>query len=233
MFQYNHGMHDSQFNYPRILPVGDTALTIEFGNMIDRAVNQKVYALEQSILANPLTGVVDLVPSYRSLLVTFNPLIADIDSCKKAFEKILSALPDRIESTAREIEIPVRYGSAEGPDLDFVAEHNGLTIREVIEIHTSRVYPIYMMGFTPGFPYLGGMDSRIAAPRLETPRTLVPAGSVGIAGEQTGVYSIESPGGWRLIGRTDLKLFDLKNEHPFLLSPGDTIRFVPVQGSMS
>ena len=184
-------MHDTHFTYPRILPVGDTALSIEFGNTIDRTINQKVFALEQAILANPLAGVVDLVPSYRSLLVTFNPLIGDIDSCTKAFEKILSDLPDRIESTAREIEIPVRYGGAEGPDLDFVAEHNGLPIREVIEIHTSRVYPIYMMGFTPGFPYLGGMDPRIAAPRSETPRTLVPAGSVGIAGEQTGVYSIE------------------------------------------
>ncbi len=223
----------SSINYPRILPVGDAALTVEFGNQINLLINQKVYALERALLAQELNGLVEMVPSYRSLLVTIDPLSNDVMTLKKKIEDILPSLQEETELPFREIEIPVRYGGEEGPDLDFVAQHNGLTTQEVIEIHTSRIYPIYMMGFTPGFPYLGGMDDRIAAPRLETPRTLVPAGSVGIAGEQTGVYSIDSPGGWRLIGRTDKKLFDPTQEDPFVLSPGDRIRFVPVKESQA
>ena len=129
---------------------------------------------------------------------------------------------------SRTVEIPTLYGGENGPDLSFVAEHNGLTVEEVVRIHSSRDYPVYMMGFTPGFPYLGGMDGRIAAPRLNSPRTNVPAGSVGIAGEQTGIYPMESPGGWQIIGRTETTLFDPNHEKPFLLAPGDQVRFVPV-----
>ena len=116
-----------------------------------------------------------------------------------------------------------------GPDLDFVSRHCGLTQAEVIALHSAGEYPVYMMGFTPGFPYLGGMDRRLACPRLETPRTRIPAGSVGIAGEQTGIYPLESPGGWRIIGRTPLRLFDLQREPPCLLAPGDMVRFVSIE----
>ncbi|MEE4193771.1 MAG: 5-oxoprolinase subunit PxpB [Anaerolineae bacterium] len=223
-------MNDTNITYPRILPSGDAAFTVEFGNGIDLKLNRKVYALEYAIQRASFTGVIEMIPSYRSLLVRFNPYQCPQSQMEEQIESLLSSLSVMDENPYQVIEIPVHYGGEDGPDLDFVAEHNGLTAQQVVEIHTSCTYPIYMMGFTPGFPYLGGMDPRIAAPRLENPRTLVPAGSVGIAGEQTGIYSINSPGGWRLIGKTEVKLFDPKNESPFLLSPGDHIRFVPVKG---
>jgi KipI family sensor histidine kinase inhibitor len=126
------------------------------------------------------------------------------------------------------IEIPTLYGGDSGPDLDYVASHNGLTPEEVVQIHASGTYRIYMLGFTPGFPYLGGMDERIATPRLETPRTKISGGSVGIAGAQTGIYPIDSPGGWQIIGRTPLALYDPQREEPILLQAGESIRFVPI-----
>ena len=129
----------------------------------------------------------------------------------------------------RVVEVPVVYGGEFGPDLDFVSLHTRLPVEEVIRLHSGGEYPVYMIGFTPGFPYLGGMDGRLASPRLETPRTRIPMGSVGIAGEQTGIYPQESPGGWRIIGRTPLRLFDLQREPPCLLSPGDVVRFVPIE----
>jgi KipI family sensor histidine kinase inhibitor len=133
-----------------------------------------------------------------------------------------------VEETPRRVEIPVKYGGEEGPDLGFVAAHNHLSEAEVIRMHASHEYPVYLMGFTPGFPYLGGLDPAIAAPRLSAPRSLVPGGSVGIAGEQTGIYPQDSPGGWRIIGRTRLRLFDLTRDPPFLLAPGDIVVFTPV-----
>lgn len=222
-------MNETQISYPRILPVGDAALTIEFGNTIDLHLNQKVIALEHTLQSNQIAEVIEWVPSYRSLLVLFDPWLADVSTIEAKLYRLLQNLPTKLESSPRIIEIPVQYGGESGPDLEFVAEHSGLTPQEVIEAHAKPVYPIYMMGFTPGFPYLGGMDARIAAPRLETPRTLVPAGSVGIAGQQTGIYSIDSPGGWRIIGKTELLLYDPARENPFLLSPGDQIRFVPIK----
>ena len=132
--------------------------------------------------------------------------------------------------SARVVRVPVCYGGAHGPDLEFVAAHAGLTTDEVVALHSAVAYLVYMLGFTPGFAYLGGMTERIAAPRLDSPRTRIPAGSVGIAGAQTGIYPIESPGGWRLIGRTPLRLFDPRSERPFLLAAGDRARFVPVSG---
>ena len=231
-FHYNLGMNEPRPSYPRILPVGDAALTVEFGDQIRPDLNNKVYALERAINLSTLPGIVEMVPSYRSLLIAFDPLSSDLPAMKERIAALLPLLNEGEEVPSREVEIPVRYGGANGPDLAFVAEYNQLTPQEVIQLHTSRTYPIYMMGFTPGFPYLGGMDLRIAAPRLETPRTLVPAGSVGIAGEQTGIYSINSPGGWRIIGRTDMKLFNPTSETPFLLAPGDRIRFVAVGEGM-
>ena len=222
-------MNETKISYPRILPVGDAALTIEFGNTIDLQLNQKVIALEHALQSNQVAEVIEWVPSYRSLLVLFDPWLGDVSTIEAKLYRLLQNLPTKLESSPRIIEIPVQYGGESGPDLEFVAEHSRLTPQEVIEVHAKPVYPIYMMGFTPGFPYLGGMDARIAAPRLETPRTLVPAGSVGIAGQQTGIYSIDSPGGWRIIGKTELTLYDPARENPFLLSPGDQIRFVPIK----
>lgn len=159
--------------------------------------------------AAAIPGVVETVPAFASLLIFYDPLVTEYDAVAAAVQKLAQAPDsDTAAEEGRLVEIPVCYGGAFGPDLPFVAEHAGLTETEVIRLHAGRDYPIYMLGFLPGFPYLGGLDERLFTPRLPTPRTAIPAGSVGIGGEQTGVYPIASPGGWQLIGRTPLKLFD-------------------------
>jgi inhibitor of KinA len=219
----------SDSHYPRIVPVGDAALTVELGDSIDLAINQRVYLLEQALQTTPAEGVIDLVPTYRSLLVLFNPCQVDFRTLSQHIRDQLPHMSGTPMDKPREVKIPVYYGGEDGPDLAFVAEHNHLTPREVIDLQSSQLYPVYMMGFTPGFPYLGGMDERIATPRLASPRTLVKAGAVGIAGQQTGIYPIDSPGGWRIIGRTDFVLFDPDADQPFALSPGGLVRFVPIK----
>ena len=167
----------------------------------------------------------EAVPAYASLVVHFDLMRIDYQTVSGWIQAQLEGLEERGLPAARVVEIPVIYGGAHGPDLDFVARHNGLTPAEVVAIHSAGEYPVYMLGFTPGFPYLGGLDARIAAPRLETPRSRVPAGSVGIAGSQTGIYSLDSPGGWRLIGWTPLRLFDPAADPPALLNVGDVVKF--------
>ncbi len=214
--------------FPIYKPAGDRALLVVFGEEIDLQINRKVHALDRLIARDPFTGLVETVPTYASLLVYYDLLELDYATALDAVKQRIERFQDAPEQAIHRVDIPTRYGGEYGPDLAYVADHNHLTPEEVIRIHSGSEYPVYMMGFTPGFPYVGGMDERIAAPRLESPRTHVPAGSVGIAGKQTGVYPIESPGGWRIIGRTDLKLFDPAAEMPFLLAPGDLVRFVPV-----
>ncbi len=213
--------------WPRYKAVGDSALAVEFGDEIDPAINRQVHALAYLLNQDPLAGFREVAPTYCSLLVHYDPLLAD-------YEAVLAWAADHVSRTRaafpappRRVEIPTVYGGAAGPDLDFVARHNHLSADEVIRIHSGTEYVVYMMGFTPGFAYLGSLEAAIATPRLETPRTLVRAGSVGIAGRQTGVYPIDSPGGWRIIGHTRLSLFDLTRDPPFLLAPGDVVRFVP------
>lgn len=213
-----------------MLVAGEQGLIVEFGNAIDPAVNARVHRLAGALAARGLEGVIEAVPTYRSLLVLFDPLVLPRERLASEVGGLLAApageeAPGACGTT---VELPVLYGGEFGPDLAFVARHNGLSTDEVIAIHSSSTYLVYMLGFTPGFPYLGGMSSRLAAPRLSTPRGKVPSGSVGIAGNQTGVYPQETPGGWRLIGRTPLRLFDLEAERPFLLAPGDAVRFRPV-----
>ena len=208
-----------------IRPVGDSAVLIALGDGIDPQVNRRVHALADLISSGPLTGLGECVPSYTGLLLHYDPLQIEYSTVHRLVQDFIHRLPEVIAWNPRVMEIPVVYGGEYGPDLAFVAEHAGLSPREVIRLHVAGVYPVYMMGFTPGFPYLGGLDPRLAAPRLETPRKAVPAGSVGIAGEQTGVYPLESPGGWRIIGRTPLGLFDLGVEPPCLLAPGDEVHF--------
>lgn len=217
---------------PRILLAGEAALSVEFGNQIHPALNARVYALEAALLSLDLQGLGETIPSYRSLLIHFDPLLCDAEYLQQHILELLPELPDSPDQThGKLVEIPTVYGGVDGPDLAFVAQHNHLSPEEVIAIHTLPEYPVYMMGFTPGFPYLGGMDARIATPRLANPREKVRAGSVGIAGNQTGIYSLNSPGGWRIIGRTLVKLFDPQQEQPFLFAPGDRIRFVPVESA--
>lgn len=212
----------------KYLIAGDRALVIEFGNEIQEEINSKIRSLTLAIERVCIKGIIETVPTYRSLMVIYEPMIIElaelIDKVKSIQEKMDEMkLPD-----ARVIEIPTLYGGEYGPDIEFVAQHNKISQAEVIKIHTSKEYLIYMIGFTPGFPYLGGMNDKIAAPRLQTPRTKIPVGSVGIAGEQTGIYPIESPGGWQLIGRTPVKLYDPYRKDPVLLSAGDFIKFIQI-----
>ena len=168
-----------------------------------------------------------MVPTYRSATVHYRPEVLSYEELKQLLLSLTQGGPEETEELPV-VEIPVCYGEEYGPDLLEVAQHCSLTPEEVIARHTAPTYRIYMLGFTPGFPYLGGMDPSIAAPRRKEPRIHIPAGSVGIAGEQTGVYPIVSPGGWQLIGRTPLRLFDPQREQPILLSAGAGIRFVPI-----
>jgi inhibitor of KinA len=213
---------------PRLLLAGDSALVVEFGDEISEKVNRKVHALAGALGKASLFGLGESVPTYRSLLIHYDPLRLSCDEVQAFVLEVLQECGERPPLEPRVVEIPVVYGGEFGPDIEFVAEHNDLSVEEVIRLHSGAAYTVYMLGFAPGFAYLGGMSEVIATPRLETPRTLVPAGSVGIAGEQTGIYPIATPGGWRLIGRTPLELFDPEKEPPTLLKAGDTVRFVPI-----
>jgi inhibitor of KinA len=213
----------------QFLNAGEQGLVVEFGARIDPDVNRRVHRTGALIGAAGIPGIREVVPTYRSLLIYFDPLAI---TRRQLADKVRSLVADagagQAETTARVIEIPVAYGGEHGPDLDFVAGHTGLSSEEVVAIHTSVPYLVYMLGFTPGFPYLGGMSERIAAPRLEQPRTAIPGGSVGIAGTQTGIYPVASPGGWRIIGRTPVKLFDSGAAEPFLFAAGDYLQFKAV-----
>lgn len=209
-----------------ILPLGDSALLVQLGDEIDIAVNRRVHALADLLHIFPLPGLIETVPAYRTLLIHYDPLILTEEEIQKWVRAKLDQLEDIHVKKPRQLEIPVRYGGEYGIDLEFVAEYHHLRVEDVIRIHSEKIYTIYMMGFTPGFPYMGKLDDAIATPRLETPRTHVLAGTVAIAGSQTGIYSINSPGGWRLIGHTSLRLFDPEANIPFLFSPGDEVRFI-------
>jgi len=210
----------------KFLLSGDTAITVEFGNEISYAINAQIRAFTIALQESKISGIVELVPTYRSLMVHYDPSVIEYSALVKQMKGLLGQL-DRIEIPPSDVlEIPVLYGGEEmGPDLAFVAEHNHKTEQEVIDIHTSTEYLIYMLGFTPGFTYLGGMSEDIAAPRLQQPRVKIPAGSVGIAGTQTGVYPIDSPGGWQLIGRTPVRMYDPNREVPILPKAGEYIKF--------
>ncbi|MGA6924778.1 MAG: 5-oxoprolinase subunit PxpB [Desulfosarcina sp.] len=207
---------------------GDRAMLVEYGEGVDPSVNEKVRAMALLISRRKPAGVETVIPAYRCLAVGYDPLRVAPDVLQANLLALEGDLEEGQIEPARTVDIPVRYGGEDGPDLAFVAAHNHLTPDEVIRIHCQAPYHIYAVGFAPGFCYLGGLDPRLHTPRLATPRTRVPAGSVGIAESQTGVYPSESPGGWQLIGRTPLTLFDPFKTDPFLYQPGDRIRFVPV-----
>lgn len=209
-------------------PVGDQALIIEFEDVVSPEINQQIRAMIKVIKNHKIKGIIELIPSYSSLMVYYDVQTIGFRELIKKLNSLERQIEDLEISEAEIIKVPTVYGDKYGPDIEDVAEYNGLSVDEVIEIHTSRPYLIYMLGFVPGFPYLGGMDKRIATPRLENPRTKIPAGSVGIAGEQTGIYPLDTPGGWRLIGRTYLKLYDLDSDEPFLLKVGDYLQFFQI-----
>ncbi|ADO82934.1 5-oxoprolinase subunit PxpB [Ilyobacter polytropus] len=212
----------------RYLSAGDRALVIEFGNKISEEVNSKVRSMTIAIEKEGIEGVVEITPTYRSLTVHYDPMSTSYSSLIEHFEYLENKL-EKIDIPLPEIiEIPTFYGGDQCPDIANVAQHNSISVDEVINIHSSKDYLIYMLGFTPGFPYLGGMDEKIATPRLETPRTKIKKGSVGIAGSQTGIYPTDSPGGWQIIGKTPVDLYNAYSDSPILLDSGNYIKFVPV-----
>ncbi len=211
---------------PRIVALGDSSILIQLGEEIDPAINQRVHALANLIANSAINGVIETVPAYATLLVHYDSLILSFTQIKNLLREKLAQIQEDESRKPRLVEVPVRYGGALGPDLEAVAAHLGLSVEDVIRIHSEKIYTIYMMGFTPGYPYMGKLDDALVMPRLETPRTRVPAGTIAIAGSQTGIYSIESPGGWNLIGWTPLKLFDPNSDTPFLFAPGDEVKFI-------
>ena len=217
------------YDEPVFRPAGDQAVLVELGDEISPETNARVHGLARAIEEAGVDGLVDLIPAYDSLLVQYD---ATTISTADLQARIVGLDSKGVESAegGRVVELPVLYGGEHGPDIDRVAEHAGMPVYEVIGLHSGTDYLVYMLGFTPGFPYLGGLDERLATPRVATPRLEIPGGSVGIAESQTGVYPLTSPGGWNIIGRTPLSLFDPTREPPSLLAPGDLVRFVPLDG---
>ncbi len=211
---------------PRILPLGDSSVLVQLGDEIELKVNQRVHALAKLIEASGFHGIVETVPAYSTLLVHYDPLILPFSRVKNELRAKIAQVEETANRKPRRVDVPVRYGGEYGIDLESAARHLGLSIEDVIRIHSEKIYLVYMMGFTPGYPYMGKLDDALMMPRLETPRTRVAAGTVAIAGSQTGIYSIDSPGGWNLIGWTPLKLFDPDYDSPFLFAPGDEVKFV-------
>ena len=222
-----------------IKPLGETSVIVKFGNAISPAIHNKIQRLVDYLEKYPFTGMVEYVMSYTSLVVYYNPFVvkkAAENKDKSALQLVTDYLDGCMEKTqaadekkANVVEIPVCYGGKYGPDIEFVAEYNHLSVDEVIQIHTAPEYLVYMIGFCPGFPYLGGMDERIATPRRDMPRLEIPARSIGIAGQQTGGYPISTPGGWQIIGRTALEMFNPHDdENPSLLHSCDLVKFYAV-----
>jgi KipI family sensor histidine kinase inhibitor len=226
MVAVSRGIRMVLVSMPPPKPLGDSSILYEFSDCENQELNLAIHRLTNLISAQNLSWVEEVIPGYTTILVIYNPIQVGYRAATEALSSLLPFTNGLENAPARLIEIPVQYGGSCGPDLEDVASHCQLSPDEVIRIHTSVDYLVYMMGFTPGFPYLGGMSDKIAAPRLPTPRQNVLAGSVGIAGRQTGIYPVDSPGGWRIIGKTELCLFDASKEDPCLIHPGDTVRFI-------
>ena len=213
---------------PRIIPAGDSALFVEFEERIDIEVNARTIALADSVQGAAIAGVCDVVPTYRSVAIYFDPLRIDYDALMTRVERELARPKVQVTTTTAPIRIPVCYGGELGPDLPGVAAFAHISEDEVVRLHTSATYRVFMLGFVAGFAYMGIVDRRIAMPRHATPRVRVPPGSVGIAGVQTGIYPAETPGGWQLIGRTPVKPFDPARAEPFLMKAGDAVQFAAI-----
>jgi KipI family sensor histidine kinase inhibitor len=212
----------------RIVSAGDSALILEFEDRIDPAINARAVGVADRVASVKLSGVRDVVPTFRSVAVHFDPLRTNVAELTARLENEASRPFDEVADVRPIIRVPVAYGGDLGPDLQEVADAAGITAADVVRRHAAPIYRVFMMGFLPGFAYMGTVDSTIALPRRATPRVRVPAGSVGIAGQQTGVYPSESPGGWRLIGRTAVKPYDSARPEPFLFRPGDRVKFDPM-----
>lgn len=221
-------MVEAEPHLDNISCLGDRAIVVRLGDRIDLDTFRRVYVLSQQLERSPLEGIIEYVPAFVTITIHYDSRLRTAQQMRESIARLLTQLAATDMPPQRTVSLPVCYGGVYGEDLDCVAEQCGLTRDEVIEIHSGGEYLVHMLGFVPGFPYLGGMSPRLATPRRETPRVKTPVGSVGIAGEQTGVYPIETPGGWQLIGRTPLALFRPQQQPPTLLQPGDTVRFVPI-----
>lgn len=208
--------------------MGDQGLLLEFGKEIHPEINERVRRMMLALQAKALLGIVDLIPAYSTLLIRYDPLILPLSLLREHLHQIGQTLDGLPLPEPKLVRIPVVYGGPYGPDLEFVAQYHGLTSEEVVRLHCSRSYLIYMIGFMPGYPYMGELPEALVTPRLKTPRLSVPKGSVAIAQRQTGIYSMESPGGWRILGRTPIELFDPKRDPPALLRMGDRVQFYPI-----
>ncbi|MFD1032771.1 5-oxoprolinase subunit PxpB [Metaplanococcus flavidus] len=206
-------------------PLGDQAIVIEVGTAINEYTQKNILAMSSFLEGNAPQWMTEYIPAFTTISVVYNPLQVTFGEAKTELASLLKTASKITPPPSRKIEIPVCYGGEYGPDLEFVAQHNGLSTEEVIAIHTGADYTVHMIGFAPGFPYIGGMPEKIAAPRKDSPRVSIPERSVGIAGSQTGIYPISTPGGWQLIGRTPLRLFLPENDIPSLLRAGDKITF--------
>jgi inhibitor of KinA len=212
----------------RLVPAGDSALVVEFEERIDPGINARVIALADALQSAAIAGVRDVVPTFRSVAVYFDPLRTDYNALVSKIEGESGRSSVESGRASTPIRIPVCYGGEFGPDLPHVAAFAQMSEPEVIALHSARPYRVFMLGFVAGFAYMGIVDGRIAMPRHSTPRVRVPLGSVGIAGVQTGIYPAETPGGWQLIGRTPLKPFDPGRGEPFLMKAGDAVQFAPI-----
>jgi len=211
----------------RIQDISDSTLAFNFSNSIDERVNKHINLLSESLISEDL-DLLSIYPTYTSLIVTYNPLLIKRVEIIKRVEKLNKTIKSYEKIESQILEIPVRYGGKSGEDLKDLEKILSISQEQIIDIHSSKSYYVFMVGFSPGFPYLGGLDKRLECPRLSTPRVEVPAGSVAIADKQTGIYPLKSSGGWRIIGNTNLKLFDETKNNPSLISPGMKIKFIPL-----
>lgn len=218
-----------ELTFPTIEPQGDSALLVRFGNQIDPDLNQQVHALFRELKNDPKDGFIEAIPGYCTLLISYDPLITGYEVIEEWVKTAITKSTNFSPPIKKTIEVPVLYGGEFGPDLEDVAKLHNLSVEEVIHIHSHESYTVYFIGFLPGFPYMGSLDPKLETPRLEIPRLDIKAGSVGIAGRQTGIYPLDSPGGWRIIGWTPLNLFDPRKDPPARFSPGDNVKFLPLR----
>ncbi|PLS07819.1 5-oxoprolinase subunit PxpB [Neobacillus cucumis] len=211
-----------------IKPLGDLAIQVSFGNQINEKIQREIQQFIAGLKAEKIKGIIEWVPAYCTVAIYYQPEAISYHNLEKSLKSIYTSSTHLEQEKPLVYEVPVYYGGKTGPDLTYVADYHHLSEEEVIRLHTSKEYMIYMMGFVPGFPYLGGLPSELSTPRLKHPRQVIAAGSVGIGGSQTGIYPADVPSGWQIIGITPLKLFDLENPSPFLFTAGNYIKFYPI-----
>ncbi len=212
--------------------MGDRAFLVEVGDSIHPLVNREVRELFMTLQRHPIEGVLEMVPAYRSLMIVFDPLVASPSAIERRIQAIHESSDPYDLPPPKTVEVAVIYGGEDGPDLEWVARYHGISPEEVIRLHTGTAYQVYMIGFLPGFPYLGELPEELETPRRSTPRVKVPQGSVAIAQRQTGIYPVSSPGGWQILGRTPLRLFEPRRWPPTPLQMGDQVKFIATEGPL-